>query len=223
MTISAGEANVAKVALVVRENAAVPQFCDWARQQAEREGIARAELERVDEAVQNRHTAKPAWFQAMAAFWAPSSCLAELVAAAPGGCLHYQLEDHVAFDRSARRDEARVWSGVKKTTFWRAAAAVDTATWQGRYTNHGLIAAAYHRTTVRYRQNIVTGGSGMPFDGVSELWWTNEEDLIERFIDSEEGERLLSIDFHGFLDPATAQPTVTRHEILRLTDDVGHE
>jgi hypothetical protein len=214
---SPDDASVTKAAFVVRDGDGVSELCDWARRQAERDEMTRAELERVDEGVQRQHTAKPAWFQAMAVFWAPPSSLGELVGSAPKGCLCYRLDERLAFDRSARRDEARPWSGVKKTTFWRAASGVDTATWQGRYTNHGLIAAAYHRTTVRYRQNFVASGPDIPFDAVSELWWTNEEDLIERFVDSEEGERLLSIDFHGFLDPATAYPTVSRHEILRLT------
>jgi hypothetical protein len=38
------------------------------------------------------------------------------------------------------------------------------------HTNHGEIAKAYHRTCVRYRQNVILEGSDDALDAVSEPW-----------------------------------------------------
>ena len=118
-------------------------------------------------------------------------------------------------------NEARPWAGVKKTTPWASVDGVDPALWQARYTNHGVLAAVHHATAVRYRQNIVLSSDVPAIAAVSELWWTNVEDLVERFTASREAQRLVGYDTLGFVDATRAHPVVTRHETLRVAAVTG--
>jgi hypothetical protein len=190
-------------------------FDAWTRRLAAIDGIDRAEVEALAEDAQRAHTQKPPRFYAFASLWLPAAAVEEVLATAPGTTQWFRVRERLAFDRSARPDEVRPWAGVKKTTPWTPVDGVDTRIWQGRYTNHGHIAKAYHATCVRYRQNVVLDGSDPALRAVSELWWTNVEDLLERFYLSEEAERLLAVDTSGFVDAARAHPTVTTHETLR--------
>jgi hypothetical protein len=190
-------------------------FTAWAREVAASGHVARAELEVVDLDTHTVHTPKPVRWFAFASLWAPAEHLAQARAAAPPGTDWFVVRERLAFDRSARDDEARPWAGVKKTTPWAPVAGVEQALWQARYTNHGVLTAAYHATAVRYRQNVVLDSNVPGVGGVSELWWTNVEDLVERFYASPDARRLIGYDTVGFVDAARADPVVTRHEILR--------
>jgi hypothetical protein len=203
------------VALSDPDPAARDAFGAWARAGAAHEQVARAELEVVDLEAHTAHTPKPVRWFAFASLWAPAGHLAQVRAAAPHGTDWFVARDRLAFDRSGRADEARPWAGVKKTTPWAPVAGVEQALWQARYTNHGVLTAAYHATAVRYRQNVVLDSNVPGVGGVSELWWTNAEDLVERFYDSPDARRLVGYDTVGFVDATRADPVVTRHEILR--------
>lgn len=191
----------------------------WARSSASHDAVTRAELELVDEDVQRAHTTKPLRYHGFVSLWiaADAADAADAVLRSrPAGTAWFRVRDRVAFDRSGRPDEARPWAGVKKTTPWTHVDGVDPVVWQGRYTNHGYIAAAHHATCVRYRQNVVLDGSDPAISAVSELWFTNVEDLVERFTRSPEAAHLVQIDSSGFVDATRAHPTVTTHEILRI-------
>jgi hypothetical protein len=195
--------------------AAREDFAAWTRKTATRDGVDRAEVEDIDEEAQRAHTNKKLRFYAFASLWLPSGLTGDVVADAPEQTQWFLLRERLAFDRSARRDEARRWAGIKKTTPWGPVPEVDRRIWQIRYTNHGQIAKAYHATVVRYRQNVVLDGSAPEIGAISELWWTNVEDLVERFYASEEAEQLLAVDVAGFVG-RPAYPTVTAHETLRV-------
>ncbi len=188
----------------------------WARKTARRDGVDRAEVEEIDEEAQRAHTNKQVRFYAFVSLWLPSEVIGDVLADAPAQIQWFRLRERVAFDRSGRPDEARRWAGIKKTTPWAPVTGVERRIWQARYTNHGLIAKAYHATVVRYRQNVVLDGSDLEFGAVSELWWTNVEDLVERFYLSAEAEQLLAVDTMGFVDAHHALPTVTKQETLRV-------
>lgn len=193
---------------------AVEDFVGWARAVARTGEASRVEVEWCDHPLQARHTTKPVRFSAFASLWtAPDASVID-AAALPHRTQWFRVREQLAFDRSARPDEARAWAGCKKTTPWAPVAGVDARTWQARYTNHGLIAQAYHATCVRYRQNVVLAGSDPGIAAVSELWWTNAEDLVERFVASPEAAELLHVDTSGFVDATRAHPTVTMHETL---------
>ncbi len=209
-------------ALVADAAGARVGFVDWARRAATREGVARAEVEVVAPEAHAAHSAKPIRWFAFASLWVDATDVADLRASAPDHTDWFLLRDRLAFDRSARADEARPWGGIKKTTPWASVAGVDRALWQARYTNHGVLTAAYHATAVRYRQNIVLDTSAPGVDAVSELWWTNVEDLVERFYASDEARRLVGYDTVGFVDAARAYPVVTTHEVLRAGAVIGH-
>lgn len=197
-------------------------FAAWTRTAATRDDVVRAELEVVEPDVHAAHTAKPIRWFAFASLWGAPECVPELRSSAPEGVEWMLVRDRLAFDRSARLDEARPWAGVKKTTPWASVAGVPTALWQARYTNHGIITATHHATVVRYRQNIVLDSDIPDVAAVSELWWTNAEDLVERFYASDDARRLVGYDTLGFVDAARADPVVTMHEILRASDVTDH-
>ena len=207
-----------KVLIALEQSApsARDEFVEWARKQAIHEAIGRAEVEHLDEETNLAHSNKPLRFYAYAALWVPPEMAHDLVGALPSDTHWFRLRDRLAFDRSARPDEERVWAGVKKTTPWVPMEGVDTALWQGRYCNHGVIAKEYHATCVRYRQNLVLEGSIPKIGAVSELWWTNPEDLVDRFYLSAEAQQLLAFDTRGFIDVNRAYPTVTIQETLRI-------
>lgn len=195
------------------------ELAAWARTTAGHEAVTRAELELADEVAQRAHTTKRLRYFGFASLW----LVADAVDAAdavlqsrPGATAWFRVRDRVAFDRSGRPDEARPWAGIKKTTPWAHVDDVDPTVWQGRYTNHGYVAQAHHATCVRYRQNVVLDGSDPAISAVSELWFTNVEDLVERFYRSPEAAHLVHIDSSGFVDATRAHPTVTTHEILRI-------
>jgi hypothetical protein len=188
----------------------------WARATAALEGVGRAELEMVDEAAHAAHTRKPPRFHAFVSLWLTPEAQESVRVDLPDRVQWFWVRERLAFDRSARDDEERPWAGIKKTTTWAAADGVERSTWQGRYTNHGALAAVHHATVARYRQNVVLEGSDPSVDAISELWWTNVEDLVERFYRSAEAQQLVAIDTVGFVDASRAHPTVTTHEILRL-------
>ena len=194
------------------------EFASWARTTATHDAVSRAELEIADEHAQRAHTAKPLRFFAFAALWLAPDAVEAVLQARPAPTAWFRVRDRVAFDRSGRPDEARRWAGIKKTTPWAHVEGVEPTVWQGRYTNHGYVAAAHHATCVRYRQNVVLDGSDPAVHAVSELWFTNVEDLVERFTRSPEAAHLVHIDASGFVDAARAHPTVTTHEILRITE-----
>jgi len=209
---------VTKLLLALEDPAQVrrDEFLSWTRALAGRDGVDRVEAEWLVQDAQTAHTSKPTRFFAFASLWLDPSLATSLIGEAPGPVRWFRLRERLAFDRSARPDEARPWAGIKKTTPWAPVDGVDTRTWQARYTNHGHIARAYHATCVRYRQNVVLDGSDPTIAAVSELWWTNVEDLVERFYLSEEARQLLSVDTAGFVDAARAHPTVTMHETIRV-------
>ena len=194
------------------------EFVAWTRSVATGEGVGRAEVEQLADDAQRAHTRKPPRFFAFASLWLAPDRVDELVEAAPGSTQWFRVRERLAFDRSARADAARPWAGIKKTTPWAPMAGVDTRIWQGRYTNHGVLAGTHHATVVRYRQNVVEATSDPELRAISELWWTNTEDLVERFYASGEAEQLVGIDTIGFVDAARAYPTVTTHEVLRIGD-----
>ena len=198
---------------------AAADFVAWARAVSAADGVVRAELEQLDPEVQALHTAAAPRFFAFASLWCAPGAGDAVVAAAPTTANWYRVEERLGFDRSARPDEQRPWAGVKKTTPWAAVPGVDTRIWQGRYANHGQLALTFHATTVRYRQNVVVATNDDSVDAISELWWTNTEDLVERHVAPGEARALLEIDFGGFCDAARAFPTVTRHEVLRIRAD----
>lgn len=205
------------VALEDGSDGAVAAFGAWARGAAGGAGVGRAELEQLAADVQAAHTRKPVRYHAFASLWVTPDRLDEVRSAVPApGTQWFHVRERLAFDRSARPDEARPWAGVKKTTPWAPMAGVEERIWRGRYTNHGETAKAYHATAVRYRQNVVIAGSDPEIGAVSELWWTNAEDLVERFYASAEAEQLVAIDTVGFVDAARAYPTVTTHEVLHV-------
>jgi hypothetical protein len=204
------------VALENPSTAACYEFVAWTRAIAVTDAIDRAEVEHLDDDTQRLHTTKPARFFAFASLWLEPDAASDVVAALPNGVAWFRVRERLAFDRSARPDEARVWAGVKKTTPWTPVDGIDARTWQGRYTNHGYVAMAHHATCVRYRQNVVIAGSDPLIGAVSELWWTSTEDLVERFYRSEEAKQLVAIDAGGFVDARRAYPTVTRHETIRV-------
>jgi hypothetical protein len=190
-------------------------FTEWARAEARAQAIQRAEIETLAPDAHAAHTAKPPRYFGFASFWSTEKSLDGLRRRAPAPSAWFLVQERMAFDRSARPDEARPWAGIKKTTPWSPIDGVDTAIWQARYTNHGEIARAYHATCVRYRQNIVLAANVPEIGAVSELWWTDVEDLVERFYLSRDAERLLAVDTMGFVDTARAHPVVTAHETLR--------
>ncbi len=197
---------------------ATEDFVAWARAAGAAGGVLRAELERLDADIQARHTSTPVRFSAFAWLWCAPGHSESLIARAPSTANWYRVHERLAFDRSARPDQPRSWAGVKKTTPWAAVPAVDARIWQGRYANHGQLARSFHATTVRYRQNIVVDTNDDSVDAISELWWTNTEDLLERFVAPGEAAELLAVDVSGFVDASRASPTVTRHEVLRITE-----
>jgi hypothetical protein len=196
---------------------ATDDFAAWARAAGDGEGVLRAEIERLDAEIQGQHTSTPVRFSAFASLWCAPGRSESLIAHAPSTANWYRVHERLAFDRSARPDQPRPWAGVKKTTPWVAVSAVDARIWQGRYANHGQLARSFHATTVRYRQNIVVDTNDDSVDAISELWWTNTEDLLERFVAPGEAAELLAVDVGGFVDSTRASPTVTRHEVLRIT------
>ncbi len=196
-------------------------FVAWTRGAATHQDVRRAEIEVVAPEVHVAHTPKPVRWFAFASLWAPPDGVHELRGSAPAGTDWMLVRDRLAFDRSARADQARPWAGVKKTTPWAAVAGVEPALWQARYTNHGILTAAYHATAVRYRQNIVLDSSIAGLAAVSELWWTTVEDLVERFYASDDARRLIGYDTRGFVDVQRADPVVTTHETLVAGDVTG--
>jgi hypothetical protein len=205
-----------KLIVNVQDAPSVDDLVAWAREVAPCDGVWQAEVEWLDAATHQAHTRKPVRFFAFASLWIDERMVHDVLSSRPPGSGWYRVRERWAFDRSARPYEARRWAGVKKTTFWTAVEGVPTDIWQARYTNHGEIAKAYHRTCARYRQNVIIEGSDATLDAVSELWWTNTEDLVERFYVSEEAQRLLAVDTSGFVDASLAHPTVTQHEVLRV-------
>lgn len=203
------------LALADGSPAARETFVAWTRATATRDDVVRAEIEVVAPDVHAAHTEKPIRWFAFASLWVEPGSLATVRDARPEGSDWLLVRERLAFDRSARADEARPWAGVKKTTPWAPAAGVDTALWQARYSNHGIITAAHHATVVRYRQNVVVDASVTDVGAVSELWWTNVEDLVERFYASDDARRLVGYDTLGFVDARRAHPVVTTHETLR--------
>ena len=206
------------IALEESSTAASDDFIAWARAIAATDPIRRAEVERLNADLQRAHTKKPVRFSAFASLWLDPDASNDILSALPSGTVWLRVRERLAFDRSARPDEARPWAGVKKTTPWVPVDGVEELIWQGRYTNHGFIAQAHHATCVRYRQNFVLEGSDPAIGAVSELWWTNAEDLVERFYRSREAQHLVHIDTLGFVDAARAFPTVTAHETLRVAE-----
>ena len=196
--------------------AARENFIAWAREVAQGSGVGRAEIEELDPDAQSAHTAKRVRFFAFASLWVSPDRVDQLRSGAPARAQWFQVRERLAFDRSARDDEARPWAGIKKTTPWAPVSGVDAAIWQARYTNHGEVAKAHHATCVRYRQNVVIAASVADVGAVSELWWTNTEDLVDRFYRSGEAEQLIAVDASGFVDATRAHPTVTTHETIRI-------
>jgi hypothetical protein len=209
-----------KLILALEEHGdeAVDAFVAWAHGRGRTGALERAEVEVLDRDVHELHTGKEPRFSAFAMFWCDADAAAAMVDARPAGVEWAEVAERMAYDRSGRPDEARRWSGVKKTTFWAPVADVDPAVWQARYRNHGLIAHEYHRTSARYRQNVVVAASDPAFGAVSELWWTDPEDLVERFYDGPEAEWLVSVDASGFVDVTNAWPVVTRQTVLKVAD-----
>ena len=196
--------------------AARDEFEAWTRSVGVSEGVGRAEVERLADDVHRAHTARAPRFFAFASLWLVPQRVAEVIDEVPGRVQWFRVRERLAFDRSARADAVQPWAGIKKTTPWAPARGVDARVWQGRYTNHGAVAAVHHATVARYRQNVVDEASDPELRAISELWWTNAEDLVERFYASDAAEQLVGIDAAGFVDASRAHPTVTTHEVLRI-------
>lgn len=203
------------VALDDRTDAQRDGFVAWTHEVARSPSIVRAEIETVEPVAHAAHTTKVARWSAFASLWAAPAVIDTLVGDLPSDTTWFRVRERLAFDRSARPDDARPWAGVKKTTPWAPVAGVDAFTWQARYTNHGEVARAHHATCVRYRQNVVLASSDPEIGAISELWWTNVEDLLERFYASPDAQRLVGVDASGFVDATRAHPVVTIHATLR--------
>jgi hypothetical protein len=208
------------LALEERSDAVVDAFLSWADGHRDTDAVVRAEVEVLDRDVHELHTGKAPRFSAFAMFWCDDDEATRIVDGRPARVEWARVTECIAYDRSGRADEARRWSGVKKTTFWSPVAGLDAEVWQGRYRNHGLVAREHHRTSARYRQNLVVAASDPSFGAVSELWWTDPEDLVERFYDGPEAERLVSLDASGFVDVTNAWPVVTRQTVLKVPAQV---
>lgn len=215
---------ISKLLFALKDSSPAAQaaFVAWARDVSAGERVARAEIESLAPDAHAAHTPKVARWSAFASLWVVGD-RADLLRSAPDTADWFLVRDRLAFDRSARPDEARPWAGVKKTTLWTPIDGVDKALWQARYTNHGVLTGAYHATAVRYQQNVVIEGTVPGIGAVSELWWTNVDDLIHRFYASPEAQQLIGFDVLGFVDASRAYPVVTTHEVLRVSDVIGSQ
>ena len=132
------------VALEDPSSAARDDFIAWTRAIASTDTVDRAESERLDVSTQHAHTKRPVRFFAFASLWLDAAAARDIVSSLPDNTIWMRVRERLAFDRSARPDEARDWAGVKKTTPWAPVDGVDERTWRGRYTNHGHVAKAHH-------------------------------------------------------------------------------
>jgi hypothetical protein len=107
---------------------AIEDFSEWAHGASDSDRVDRAEFECLDEDAHRAHTRKPVRFFAFASFWTEPQRADDLTTTAPRRCQWFRVRERLAFDRSARPDEAEQLLAVDTMGFVDAARAHPTVT-----------------------------------------------------------------------------------------------
>jgi uncharacterized protein (TIGR02118 family) len=113
--------------------------------------------------------------------------------------------------------------GVKMVSFMQRAEGITHEQFARHWTeNHTPLAMRHHVGLWNYTQHVVRRAytpGGSPIDGIAELHFETNDDLVYRFFDSDEGRAAILADVRKFMSRPRPETALMRELPLRTTPD----